>query len=71
MARIVRNEADEKNAMCTVTLCVADRNTPGQTQVLCLLITKIVMLVGNNEFNSPTAEPKQNVQDGSHLRGAR
>ena len=71
MARIVSIETDKKNVMRTATLCVADRNTPGQTQVLCLLITKLVMLVENNEFNSPTAEPKQNVQDGSHFRGAR
>ena len=26
------------------------------------------MLVGNNEFDSPTDEPKQNVQDGSQMK---
>ena len=71
MARIVSIETDEKNVVRTATLHVVDRNTPGQTQVLRRLITKIAMLVGNSEFDSPTEEPKQNVQDGSHLRGAR
>ena len=71
MARIVSIETDEKNVVHNVTLHIVDRNTPGRTQVLCRPITKIVMLVGNNEFDSPTEEPKQNVQDGSHLGGAR
>ena len=71
MARIVSIETDEMNVVRTVTLRVVDRNPPGRTQVLRYLITKIVMLVGNNEFDSPTEEPKQNVQDGSHLGGAR
>ena len=71
MARIVSIETDEKNVVSTVTLRVVDRNTLGRTQVLRRPITKIAMLVGNSEFDSPTEEPKQNVQDGSHLRGAR
>ena len=70
MARIV-SETDKNNVVHTVTLPIVDRNTPGRTQVLCCSITKIVMLVGNNEFDSPTEEVKQNFQDGSHLGGAR
>ena len=59
MARIVRNEADEKKVVVrTVALCVVDRNTPAQTQVLRRPITKIIMSVGNNEFDSTTEEPK-------------
>ena len=59
MARIVRNEADEKKVVVrTVALCVVDRNTPAQTQVLSRPITKIMMSVGNNEFDSTTEEPK-------------
>ena len=71
MARIVSIETDEKKAVHTVPLHVVDRNVPGLTQVLRRLITKIVMLVGNNEFDSPTEEPKLNVQNESHLGGAR
>ena len=59
MARIVRNEADEKKVVVrTVALCVVDRNAPAQTQVLRRPITKIMMSVGNNEFDSTTEEPK-------------
>ena len=71
MARIVSMETDEKEDVRTVTLHFVDRNVPGCTQVLRCLITKIVMLLGNNEFDSPTEEPKLNVQDESHLGGAR
>ena len=71
IARIVSIETHKKNVVRTLTLRVVDRNTPGRTQVLRRPITKIVMLVGNNEFDSPKEEPKQNVQDGSHLGGAR
>ena len=69
MARIVSIETNEKEDLRTVTLHVVDRDVPGQ--VLRRLITKIVMLVGNNEFDSPTEEPKLNVQNESHLGGAR
>ena len=68
MARIVSIETHEKNVVRTVTLRVVDRNTPDRTQVLRRPITKIVMLVGNNEFDSPKEEPKQNVQDGSQMK---
>ena len=71
MARIVSIETDEEKAGRTVTFHVADRNVLGRTQVLCSQITKIVMLVGNNEFNSSIEEPKLNVQDESHLGGVR
>ena len=71
MARIASIETGEKNVVRTVTLPVVDRNVPGRTQVLGRPITKIVMLVGNNEFDSPTEEPKENVQGGSHLGEAR
>ena len=54
MARIASIETGEKNVVRTVTLPVVDRNVPGRTQVLRRPITKIVMLVGNNEFDSPT-----------------
>ena len=64
MARIVSIETNEKEDLRTVTLHVVDRDVPGQ--VLRRLITKIVMLVGNNEFNSSTEEPKLNVLDKSH-----
>ena len=57
MARIV-SETDKNNVVHTVTLPIVDRKTPGRTQVLCCSITKIVMLVGNNEFDSPTEEPQ-------------
>ena len=71
MARIVNIETGEKNVVRPVTLRVVDRNVPGFTQVLRRPITKIVMLVGNNEFDSPTEELKENVQRGSHLVEAR
>ena len=71
MGRIVTIKTDEKKAVCTVALHVVDRNVSGGNQVLRCPITKIVMLVGNNEFDSPTKEPKLNVQDESHLGGAR
>ena len=71
MARIASIETDEKKTACTVTLYVLDRNFPGCTQVLLCLITKIVMFVLNNEFQSPKEEPKLNVQDESHLGRAR
>ena len=71
MARIASIETDEKKAVRTVTLHVVDRIAVGRTQVPRHLITKIVMLVGNNEFDSPTEEPKLNVQDECHLGGAR
>ena len=69
MARIVSIETNEKEDLRTVTLHVVDRDVPGQ--VLRRLITKIVMLVGNNEFNSSTEEPKLNVLDKSHPGEAR
>ena len=69
MARIVSIETNEKEDLRTVTLHVVDRDVPGQ--VLRRLITKIVMLVGNNEFNSSTDEPKLNVLDKSHPGEAR
>ena len=68
MARIVSIETDEKNVVCTVTLSVFDRHVPGRTQVLRRPITKIVMLLENNEFNSPAEVLKQNVQDGSQIK---
>ena len=71
MARIVSIKTDEKEDVCTFTLHFVDRNVAGCTQVLRRLITKIVMLLGNNEFNSPTEEPKLNVQGESHLGRAR
>ena len=67
MARIASIETDEKKFLCTVTLFVVDRNVPGHTQVLHRWITKIVMLVGNNDIDSTIEEPEPNVQDGSHL----
>ena len=67
MARIVSIETDEKKFVCTVTLFVVDRIVPDHTQVLRRRITKIVMLVGNNDIDSTTEEPEPNVQDGSHL----
>ena len=70
MESIVSIVTDKKKILRTVTLHV-ERNTPGQTQVLGSPITKIVMLVGNNEFDSPTEEVKQNFQDGSPLGEAR
>ena len=70
MARILSIETDEKRVVRTVTLHVVDRNVPGRTQVLHRPITKIVMLVRNDEFDSPTEEPKRNAQDESHLGGA-
>ena len=63
MGRIVSIETDEKKAVRTVTFHFADSNVPGRTQFFRRPITKIVMLVGNNEFDSPTEEPKLNVQD--------
>ena len=71
MARILSIETDEKRVVRTVTLHVVDRNMPGHTQVLRRSIPKIVMLVRNDEFNSPTEEPKWTAQDESHLGGAR
>ena len=71
MARIVSIETDENKAVRSVTLHVVDRNVPGRTQFLRRPTTKIMMLVGNNEFDSPTEEPKLNVQDEGHLGGAR
>ena len=61
MTRIVSIETDGKKAVRTVTLCAVDRNVPGCTQVLSYPITKIVMLVGNNKFDSPIEEPKLNA----------
>ena len=69
MARIVSIETNEKEDLRTVTLHVVDRDVPGQ--VLRRLITKIVMLVGNNEFNSSTEEPKLNDLGKSHPGEAR
>ena len=60
--RIFSIETDEKKAVRSVTLHVVDRNVSARTQVLCYLVTKIVMLVGN-EFDSPTKELKLIVQD--------
>ena len=71
MARIASIETDEKKAVRTVTLQVVDGIAVGRTQVPRHPITKIVMLVGNNEFDSPTEDPKLNVQDQFHLVGAR
>ena len=70
MARIVNIETDEKKVVHTVTLPVVDRNMPGHIQVLCHPITKIVMLVGNDQIHSPTEGLKLNAQDESHLGGA-
>ena len=53
MGRIVSIETDEKKAVRTVTFHFADSNVPGRTQFFRRPITKIVMLVGNNEFDSP------------------
>ena len=53
MVRIVSIIMEEKKAVCAVTLRVVDRNVPGHTQVLRCPTTKIVMLVENNEFDSP------------------
>ena len=71
MARILSIETDEKRVVHTVTLHFVDRNVPGRTQVLRRPITKIVMLVQNDEFDSPTEEPKRNAQDLGPLRMAR
>ena len=71
MARIVIIETNEKNDMRTVILRVIARIVPGFTEVLCRLITKIMMLVGNNEFDYQTEESKQNIQDGRHLEVTR
>ena len=70
MARIVNIETDEKKVVHTVTLPVVDRNMPGHIQVPCHPITKIVMLVGNDQIHSPTEGLKLNAQDESHLGGA-
>ena len=67
MATIVSIETDEKKFVCTVTLFVFDGIVPGHTQFLRRRITKIVMVVGNNDIDSTTEEPEPNVQDGSHL----
>ena len=69
--RIVSIEIHEKKAVLNVTLHVVDRNVSDRTQVLHRPIIKNVILVGNYEFDSPTEEPKLNVQDESHLGGAR
>ena len=71
MARIVIIETNEKNDMRTVILRVNPRIVPGCTQVLCRPITKIMMLVGNNEFDYQTEESKQNIQDRRHLEVTR
>ena len=71
MARIVIIETNEKNDMRTVILRVIARIVPGCTEVLCRLITKIMMLVGNNEFDYQTEESKQNIQDRRHLEVTR
>ena len=63
MARIVSIKTDEKEAVHMVHT--------GCTQVLRRLITKIVMLVRNNEFDSPTEEPLLNFQNETHLSGAK
>ena len=70
MARNVSIKTDEKKVVRTVTLHVVAGIVPGHTQVLRHLITKIVMLVGNNEVNYPREESKLNIQDKSHLGGA-
>ena len=71
MARIFIIETDDEKAVRIVTFHVVDRNVPGRTQVFCQQITKIVMLVGKNDFDSYIEDPKLNVQDESYLGGSR
>ena len=61
MARIVSIKTDEKSVVHIVTLSIVDRNVPGRTQVLRHPITKVVMLVGNNE------SPNRMFKIGSNL----
>lgn len=61
IARILRIEIDERKVLRAVTLHVVDRNIPGFTQVLLHLITKYVMVVRNDDFDSPTEECKRRV----------
>ena len=51
-ARIISIESGEKKVVLTVTLQVADRNVSGCTQIFRRPTTKIVILVGNDEFDS-------------------
>lgn len=68
MARILRIEVDERKLLRAVTLHVVDRNISGFTQVLLHLITKFVMVVGNDDFDSLTEEFKLSLQNESALR---
>ena len=52
MARIVSIKTDEKIFVRAFTLYIVNRNVPGHIQVLHHPIMKIMMLVGNDEFNS-------------------
>lgn len=61
IVRILRIEIDEGKVLRAVTLHVVDRNIPGFTQVILHLITKYVMVVRNDDFDSPTEECKRRV----------
>lgn len=63
MARIVSIKTDEKKFVHAFTLYIVNRNVPGHIQVLHHPIMKIMMLVGNDEFNSGAEEFKLNVQE--------
>ena len=67
MARILRIEVDERKLLRAVKLHVVDRNISGFTQVLLHLITKFVMVVGNDDFDSPTEEFKLDLQNKGPL----
>ena len=71
MARIVSTGTDEKKVVRTAALHIVDINVSGRTQILRRPITKLVILVGNDKFDFPTEVPKLNVEDKSHLGGAR
>lgn len=51
MARIASIKTDEKKFVRAFTLYIVNRNVPGHIQVLHHPM-KIMMLVGNDEFNS-------------------
>ena len=71
MARVIGIENDVNKDVRTVTLRVADKNVPGRTQILRHPITKIVLLVPSEKFDSPTEGAQTIGQDEGHLGGAK